>query len=276
MRLAHPNSRLGALGAVALFAIGLSGQVAEADPTGDRVFTAPTAWLPPENAVIATGSLDLRAIADKRLESTVMVGYGLGGLAAVDVGTDTDARGCTDCSVRPVPLYLGRASFRLGARQDAWFRGMPALVLGVKTTFASSGGFRDARVTDAYVVASRELGPVRVHAGVTVIDAGFADVKLGLKARPIAGLEWTPGQYPKTSLMGDLAWQARFESETSGDRVAIEWVAGWGVSYQAFSWGAIQLAVRHRQDEGLGDSTVMLRVNGVWDPASAEKRRSVR
>jgi hypothetical protein len=142
---------------------------------------------------------------------------------------------------------------------------MPALVLGVRTTFASSGPFHEARVGEAYVVASRELGPLRVHAGVAVIDAGFADVTLGRTARPLAGLEWTPGQYPKTTLMGDVAWMPRLESDAAGDRVALEWVAGWGVRYQAFAAGSVELAVRHREDEGLGDSTVMLRMTGVWE-----------
>jgi len=252
--------------ALSLLVIGLLGPVAHADPTADRVFTAPTAWLPPSNAVVGTGVVDLRALADKRLESTLIVGYGLGGLAAVDVGTDTDVRGCTDCAgtVPPAPIYLGRASFRLGARQDAWFRGMPAVVFGVQTTFGSSGPFRDARVSEAYVVASRELGPVRMHGGVALIDAGFADVTLGRKARPLAGLEWTPSQYPKTTLMGDVAWMPRLESDAT-DRVALEWVAGWGVRYQAFARAAIELAVRHRQDEGLGDSTVMVRMTGMWE-----------
>ncbi len=265
--------------AIGVIASGPGGGVASADPTADRVFTAPTAWLPPANVVIGTGVIDLRAVADKRVESTIILGYGLGGLAAVDAGTDTDVRGCSeDCTGagRPRALYLGRASFRLGARQHAWFRGMPALVLGVRTTFAASGRFEDARVTEAYVVASRELGPLRMHVGVAVLDAGFAEVEQGPKARPLAGLEWTPSQYPKTTLMGDVAWMPRLESDEAGDRIALEWVAGWGVRYQAFTWGAIDLAVRHRQAEELGDSTVMLRMTGVWDPAARGARPAVR
>jgi hypothetical protein len=255
----------------AAVAIGLAGRGAAADPTVDHVFTAPTAWLPKENVIVGTGSLDLRALADKRFESALYVGYGLGGLAEVDVGEDTDVRGCTNavCSGtdRPVPIVLGRASFRLGARQNALFPGMPAVVIGVRKSFAASGSFDGTRVAEAYVVASREVGPLRAHFGAAVLDAGFADVTLGPTLHPLAGLEWTPSQYPKTTLMGDVTWVPLFKSEpTLGDRVETEWVAGWGVRYQAFPWGAVELAVRHRENEGLGDSTVMVRVSGSIDP----------
>ena len=47
---------------------------------------------------------------------------------------------------------------------------------------------------------------------------------------------------------------SRFVRETGG-----------GVRYQALTWGSIELDVRHRQDEGLGASTVMVRVNGVLE-----------
>ena len=45
----------------------------------------------------------------------------------------------------------------------------------------------------------------------------------------------------------------------------LEWVAGWGVRYQALRWSSVELLVRHREDEGLGDSTVMIRVNAALD-----------
>jgi hypothetical protein len=233
------------------------------------VFAAPTAWLPPEGAATGVGALDLRAVADGRVESTLMIGYGLGGLAQLELGTDADVRGCDRCGDdRPRPLALGRAAFRIGARQDAWFHGMPALVVGVRTTYAAAGGFDDVRVVDGYVVASRELGPLRVHAGLAVHDAAFAGAAaLGPTARPIAGLEWTPGQYPKTSLMADFTYLPLLVRDDASARVELEWLAGWGVRYQAFDWGAIELAVRHRQDEGLGDSTVFVRVHGVWRDA---------
>ena len=248
-----------------VLAIGTPARLAGADPSTDRVFTAPTAWLPPAGGLVATGTIDLRQVFAARLDSSVVVGYGLGGVAAVDLGTDTDVRACTNCGdTRALPIYLGRASFRLGAKQDAWFRGMPALVFGLRTSFAASGAFRDVTVSDAYVVGSRAVGPLRVHGGVELIDARFSDqgreVSLGPRPRPIGGLEWTPHQYPQTALMADIAFVPRLERTG----VALEWVAGWGVRYQAYTWGAIDLAVRHRQGDELGDTTVMMRLTGVF------------
>ncbi|MEO8703806.1 MAG: hypothetical protein ABI867_27395 [Kofleriaceae bacterium] len=249
-------------------------RAASADPSSDRVFTAPTAWLPPAGGVVATGSVDLREVFDARLESGLVIGIGLGGIAAVDVGVDTDLRACTSCDdTKAVPIYLGRASFRLGARQDLLFRGQPALLAGVRTSFAASGSFRDVKVTEAYLVASRVLGPVRLHAGVAILDAGFTDtgpadadvrISLGPTPTPIAGIELTPKQYPKTTLMADLTYSPKLERGGGGPAVTTEFVAGWGVRYQAFGWGAIDLAIRYREDDELGDATVLMRLTGVW------------
>ena len=248
--------------------------VASADPVIGRAFSAPTAWLPPAIGIVASAGLDMRElVGDTRVDDSVIVAYGLGGIAAVELGTDSDIRACVDCSVRPVSTWLGRAAFRIGARQDAWFAGMPALVLGVRTTSTSRSPFQDARVVEAYVVASRELGPLRAHLGAAVSDASHAGppgsdgVEQGPRLRPLAGLEWTPSQYPKTSLIGDLAWVPRLE-ET---RIEVEWAASWGVRYQAVTWGAIELFVRHREDGALADSTVLMRVHGVFDPDAGTK-----
>ena len=119
-----------------------------------------------------------------------------------------------------------------------------------------------AALTDAYAVASRVLGSVRLHGGVAVTAAAFGDETIELRptARPFGGVEWTPSIYPRTSVLGDVTWAPRF----APDRIAMEWVADWGVRYQALRWGSIELAVRHREDEGLADSRVMIRVNGVF------------
>lgn len=230
------------------------------DPAIGRVFTAPTAWLPPQGSFVATGGVDRRG------DSSLLVAYGLG-IASVELGMDTDVRACTTCDgeLKGDPLWMGRAAFRLGARQDAWFPGMPALMLGVRTTFATHGHtFGGARATDAYVVGSRVVGPFRFHAGANVSDAGYRQVDLGPTVRPFGGFEWTPAQTPKTSVLGDVMWVPRLEP----DKVSLEWVAGWGVRYQALRWGSIELGVRHRQDEGLQESTVLVRLNGVFDPRS--------
>src|SRR4051812_48880273 len=91
---------------------------AAADPVVSRVLTAPTAWLPPAGAVVGSAGVDTHG------DGTLIVGYGLGGIAEVELGMDTDVRGCTACdTTTPQGLWLGRAAFRLGAPQDAWFSG---------------------------------------------------------------------------------------------------------------------------------------------------------
>src|SRR2546421_3515031 len=100
------------------------------------------------------------------------------------------------------------------------------------------------------------------------------DTRMGTTVRPLGGLEVTPPQYPKTTLMGDIAWLPRYQPDDPATMLSgntPEWLIGWGVRYQALTWGSIELDVRHRQDEGLSDSTVMVRVNGVLELAPGRK-----
>jgi hypothetical protein len=240
----------------AVAALGVA-RPAAADPAGARVLTAPTAWLPTAGAGSATLGIDHRG------DGLAIASYGLGGLAEVELGVDSDLRGCTDCASRPAPIRLDRAGFRIGAHQGAWFRGMPALVLGVRVAFAAYEPAVDApRAADAYLVASRDLGVVRLHAGADAIAASAAGRASGLRLRPLAGVEIHPPMYPRSSLLGDLAWLPELEARGP----ALRWMFGIGVRYQAFSWASIELAVRARQGEDLGGSTVMVRVNAVTRP----------
>ncbi len=224
---------------------------AHADPSLPRVVTAPTAWLPAEGSAIGSASLDHRG------GGSIELGYGLGGLAALALGADDDAG-----------RWQPRACFRVGAKQDAAFDGAPALVLGARVTIGGSGD-RDAEL---YVIASRTLGFARVHAGAIALDARRGASVMGATVRPLAALELVPPQYPRTTLVADLAWLPK------DDASAPAWIAGWGVRYQALAWGSIELDVHHREGEGLDQSTVMVRVNGTWDArrgtAAAPPRRS--
>jgi hypothetical protein len=239
-----------------LACIVLAVRVAAAEP---RVVTAPTAWLPTAGTAYGNAQLDHRG------DGAIDVGLGLGGLAAVEVGEDSEVRRCETTCTGPqhaIPIRQGRATFRLGARQDAWFAGQPALVLGVAE---SVGGSTGAQVGQAYIVASRTLGPLIAHAGGELLDArAYAGApRLGTTLRPFGALELVPPQYPKTTLMVDLAWLPVVQA----DRASVEWLIGWGVRYQALTWGSIELDVRHREGEGLAGSTVFVRVNGVWSRA---------
>ena len=226
-----------------------------ADPTGSRVLTVPTAWLAPSGAAAATLGIDHRG------DTAAFVTAGLGGLAELEIDEDSDVRGCTECAMQRTPLRLGRAAFRIGAHQDAWLRGMPALVLGVRATFAAYEPVVGApRVTDAYVVASRDLGVARLHAGVNALAAGVGDHRSAAALRPLAGVELRPPMYPRSSLLGDIAWQPELDAAQGP---ALRWMLGVGVRYQAFSWASVELAVRARQGDDLGGATVMVRVNAI-------------
>jgi hypothetical protein len=227
---------------------------AAADPPNLRILSAPTAWLPAGGALVASAGLDTRG------DGSISLGYGLGDLAAVEVGGDTDVAACASPPCAPentaTGIWLGRAAFRIGAHQDAWFRGQPALAFGVRTTFAAQ---HSERVAEAFVGASRVLGPVALHAGASLIDAGDDTRAMRARVRPTAAFELVPPQYPKTTLMADLAWQPVFEPSEP----RLRYLFGWGVRYQALSWGAIELDVRHRENE-MTAPIVMVRVNAVW------------
>lgn len=272
MRIALSFMRSRAIATIALAILLGSARGADADPVMGRVLTAPTAWLPPSGAIV--GTIGGTFGADNQSAGMFDVGIGLGGIASVDVGVDTDVRGCSMCDPGDsdaAPLWMGRAAFRIGARQDAWFRGMPALVIGLRNTFAAHGHtFGAARSTEAYLVASRSMGPIRVHAGVQATEAahGARDAHLEPTIRPIMGFEWTPGIYPRSTLLGDVAWLPRMEP----DDVRMKWMVGVGVRYQALWWGSIELAVRLREDDGLSQPTALVRLNGVLSPRSQRDR----
>ncbi|MBA3540190.1 MAG: hypothetical protein H0T79_11235, partial [Deltaproteobacteria bacterium] len=176
------------------------------------------------------------------------------------LGGDTDIRSChCDVDATPQPVWLGRATFKLGAPEDAWFRGQPALGFGVRTTILPDRTATHTRVAEAFLVASRALGPVQLHAGASVTDATderSEGATLGKQVRPLGGFQWTPHQYPRTTVMGDVTWVPLLT-----DTLRREWVAGWGVRYQAFTWGSIELGGRNRQAEGIGDTRFFLRMN---------------
>jgi hypothetical protein len=226
---------------------------AAADPYGARVLTVPTAWLPEAGTAVAMLGIDHRG------DGAAVIGFGLGGIAELELGSESDIRGCTDCTAQPTPLWLGRAGFRIGARQDAWLAGMPAVVFGVRAIFAARGhAVVDPQATDAYVIASRDLGAVRLHAGIDAISASAGGLRAATKARPLAGIELHPPMYPRSSLLADIAWEPTLDAQRGPE---LGWILGIGVRYQAFAWASIELAVRARQGEDLGGSTVLVRAN---------------
>ena len=219
--------------------LAITGGLAAASPVHDRVLVAPTAELPATGDVIASGSLDRHgAIA-------LDAGYGLGGLGEVELAlADSDAR---DGNAHPVERAT--AAFRIGAHEDAWFSGQPAIVLGVRATIGTD------RATSAYVVTSRRIAFVSLHVGGSleaVVD------ERPIVVRPLAGFELRPPAFPKTTLLADVSWQPKLAA-TPTEELAF----AWGVRYQALRWATIELAVRHDQSS-FGDPDVFVRVTGMW------------
>jgi hypothetical protein len=150
---------------------------------------------------------------------------------------------------------------------------MPAVVIGVRTTFAARGHTVHApRASDAYLVASRDLGVVRMHVGAEAISAEVDGRRAAARLRPLAGLEFHPPMYPRSSLIGDLAWVPSLAAPAAP---SLGWMLGIGVRFQALPWASVELAVRAREAEDLGASTVLLRVNAVRRSRASERRPGV-
>jgi hypothetical protein len=238
---------------LATLAVATAARPVAAEPSGARVLTAPTAWLPEAGAAAVMLGIDHRG------DGAAIVSCGLGRIAELELGSESDVRACTDCAARPTPLVLARAAFRIGAPHDAWFTGMPALVLGVRVAFAARGHeVHEPRTSDAYAMASRDLGVVQLHAGVDAISASLGARRSAAQLRPLAGLELHPPMYPRSSLLADVAWLPTLDAARGPQ---LRWIVGIGARYQAFSWASVELAVRARQGEDLGASTVLVRVN---------------
>ncbi len=253
--------------------LGLSTGVraARADERADQVITMPTAFL--------LSSMDsqypaaaLAARIDHRGAASGRGTLALGGIAQLTFSTDRDVRVCETCTTGETlrTLRMQQADFRMGAPVNAWFRGQPALALGVRVAYRAADGVqRNVRAVDAYVVASEPIGPVTLHVGVLLQDfassSNGARVALsdqGLSIRPMLGLEWHPAPYPKTTLVGDITWVP--EVRATGTQQT--WLAGWGVRYQAARRLGVELSVRHRQDEGLAATTVLVGARLAFGP----------
>jgi len=265
------TARVAVLAALAAWS---SGRPAGADVTAarrsSRALHVPTAWLPARDTVHASAGVDHRGVAAGRID------VGLAGIAAVDLGVTDELVYCNPCRGERAltPSWAAIAGFQLAAPPGAWFRGQPAVGFGLRRSIAARapGWSATARdVAELFVVASASAGGVRGHLGVAAWDAahrGISGQPLRLRTgalppvRPFAALEWTPSIYPRTSLVSDVSWVP----ELGPDDAALRWIAGWGIRYQALSWGAIELAVRHRESDSLAASTVFIRVTGIFAP----------
>jgi hypothetical protein len=237
-------------------------------PTAPRVVHAPTAWLQPAS------QLHIGFGTSHRLSPSASVAFGLGDVAELDVDLTDRIVACPGCGEErdATNLFAATALFKMGlatSRARVWRLGT---ALGFRKTFATrtvAAGGRDAELEAAelYLVGGVRwdgaAGLIELHAGGELFDARHGDARiahtLARTVRPVAGLAWTPPPYPRTTMVVDISWAP----EVKDGPPRLGWVVGWGVRYQALRWGAIELVVRQREDEALGDSTVMVRVAGA-------------
>ncbi len=264
---------------------------AQSAPPAPRVLHVPTAWLQHPGRLYGTTGINHRG------GTFLAVSGGLGRLAEFDVNISDRFVRCDRACVadsadgKTDQAFVGSALFKIGTAENSLFAGQPALALGFRKSFYMTEDLgtdtEERRFAELYAVASRHVGSAALHVGAQLFDVKLNQTVPRLldvskpqeKLRPFGGLEWVPHVYPRTTLLLDFSWVPRFEERGEADSqyyTELRWVAGWGVRYQALTWGSIELAVRHRQDEGLSDSTVFVRMNGTLDYKEWGRARAYR
>lgn len=226
---------------------------------GPTVLAIPTAWTQPRTTLTAALDVDHRGTSGAR----VTLGYAR--LVEVDLRGDGELWACDPCAgpTRAVePVRQPTAGWKLALRP--WRDG--AVAAGVRVPLGS----RDrVRASEAFVVLSQKLGPLRLHLGASTWASEHRGATGATIARaptrgvrPLAGLEWTPAIYPRTTILADLQWLPQLGPTAA--ETAPRWAFAWGVRYRALAWSAIELGVRHRQDDELGGAAVMVRLSAAW------------
>jgi hypothetical protein len=261
--------------ALAVLLVVLAGTAATAEPatvprapTAPRVVHAPTAWLQP------AGQLHVGLGTSHRLAPSVSAAFGLGDVAELDLDVGDRLIACPGCGEERAEtnLFAATALFKLGLATSTAREWRLGTALGFRKVFATrsvTAGGRDAELEAAqlYLVGGGSwrcaAGVIELHGGLELFDSRHGDARiehtLARTVRPVAGLTWSPPPYPRTTMVVDLSWAP----EVKDGPPRLGWLVGWGVRYQALRWGAIELVVRQREDEALGDSTVMVRVAGA-------------
>ena len=189
----------------------------------------------------------------------------LGGVASLGLGYDD--RLLVGVNAEDAEVQERRNQwFRLGVEAGRWFAQQPALELTFERTANGGSDEDEPQVAELRAAASRSFcsgaaGIFDLTAGVGLWDMEDNGAKLSRgsladRVRPYGGLAWTPPSYPRTSLL----LEGSFGPSLIDGEPRLDWRLGWGARYQVFSWSAIDLVVRNRQDAGLAGSTVMIRL----------------
>ena len=220
-------------------------------PPPDRLVDVDGAGLPP-------GVLLFRAGHRGELSARAEIGFG--GDAALGLGIDDRiVIGDDDRSARHHSVPVG--SFRIALAADRLFRGQPAVDLGLVRTIGSATdpAFAELHVAGSHAITG-EWGRLWITAGVALWDVRSEGAqpldRLAERIRPYGGLSLTVARTPRTSLL----LEGTTAPTVIAGAIALSPRIGWGVRYQAMSWGAIDLLVRHRLETDLTGATVMVRL----------------
>jgi len=242
-----------------------------AAPVAPRTLYTPTAYLQGARRAFASAG------GDHRGGGFLALSLGLGDLAEVDLELGNRLAVCEACAEQErvaTSITAASALFKIGVGEGRYAGWQPAIALGFRAPIGSTGATVDGidsevRAARLYLAASKSLGQVTLHGGVDVWDESATsdgqervlhDSPLGERVRPFVAVGWNPPVYPRTTLLAEVSYAPVVESTA----IDMRWLGGWGVRYQALSWGSIELAMRHREGDSLGDSTVLIRVNGAF------------
>ncbi|MEZ4362000.1 MAG: hypothetical protein R3B48_17550 [Kofleriaceae bacterium] len=200
--------------------------------------------------------------ASHRGDPVLAVEAAFGALAAVGFGFDD--RLMVGATGRDAAVERHQVAwFRVRAEAQEWFRHQPALDL----TLERFGDGKRVEAAELRVAASDgwslgAAGRLEATLGLGLWDLDGAAGRLSTRplvdrVRPFGALAWSPPSYPRTSFL----LEGSFGPSVIDGRPRVDWRLGWGARYRAFSWGAIDLVVRNREDAGLAGSTAMVRVS---------------
>lgn len=262
--------------AIAVAVVAATPAAARADepPAAPRVYHVPTAWLQPHARTFVTAG------ANHRGGAFVSAAAGLGNIAELDISVIDQLIGCEVCSGddrETTELTPITALFKLGVAAGRLGRWQPALALGYRRSFNArereiGEAVIDPELAQMYLVASWKISRLELHLGGDLWDArsggggeSLSEAPLGSQLRPFAGASWRSRRYPRTSLLADIAWAPELRATADGpERPELAWLAGFGVRYQALTWGSVELGVRAREKDA-ENLVALLRFNVVWD-----------
>lgn len=218
-------------------------------PDLPQVLTAPTGRILPAAYIYSRSSVDTGG----GLASELRVGLGDVGEFGVATTDLVRARRGTDTPPERIAPYL-LASFRLGVKENQFFKHQPAASIGFRKSFEAKKLGASSRVAELNVVMSKRFAEVvAVHAGITFWDASLNDgtgettfheeAQIKDQLRPVLGIEFRPKS--DAEILIDYSYAPSFcYSACTEKRFRLDPILSWGVRYLVADWIHIEAGVR--------------------------------